>query len=262
MSLFSRIAEGLAGLRGTKGDLTTNFTDMSVSGVKYSGEIEDKSEADYLKAIKGWSYACIAAIADQIAAIDLRLFKYNEDGSSEEIFQSPILDVLYRVNPYTTRFDHFWITQAFLESIGESFWYLEKDEKTQEVINIYFLMPSKVTPVISSDRQIKSYKYQLENETLELPADRVIFIKYPNPSNPFRGLGTMEAAASTIDLDNFSETWNKKFFKNSARPHSLLNVKNANMSKEQIERLKNLLLNHIRVLIKLTEQWFCLVICH
>ena len=66
----------------------------------------------------------------------------------------------------------------------------------------------------------------------------MIFIKFPNPANPFRGKGTLEKAARTVDIDNFSEEWNKNFFKNSARPDSVLTVNTDQMDSEQIERLK------------------------
>lgn len=217
--------------RGTT--VENNFTES----VGYSGADYDKNQAEYIKSIRGWSYACITAISDQIAAAPLRLYRLHSDGSSEEVFEHECLDALYKVNKFTTRFDHFWLTQAFLESVGEAFWYLESDE-TGKISNIFFLLPDKVTPVVSKNKIIEGYNYDINNERLKLPAERVIFFKYPNPSSPFRGLGTMEAAAVTIDLDNYSETWNKNFFKNSARPHTVLKVNKNNLSLEQRDRLK------------------------
>jgi len=68
-----------------------------------------KSE-DYLKAAIGWVYSCVSAICDDFASINLRLYRVKGEDLNE-IFEHPLLDLLYKVNPYTTKYDHFWLTQ-------------------------------------------------------------------------------------------------------------------------------------------------------
>jgi len=237
MNIFQSIRQGLSNFRSKDAPKINNVDNSFVKSVGYSEEVAGSSQEELLSSIKGWSYTCISAIADQIASIDLKLYRLKPDGSADEVVDSPILDVLYKVNDFTTRFDHFWITQAFLEAVGEAYWYL--DINNGIVDNIYFLQPDKVEPIIDKTRIIAGYNYSVNGSKIALPLERVVFFKLPNPANPFRGFGTMEAAAKTIDLDNYSETWNRNFFKNSARPHSILKVKNQNLSKEQMEKLKS-----------------------
>lgn len=190
-----------------------------------------------LKEMKGWVFACVSAIADEIAQIDIKLYKRKGD-DIEEVTESPILDTLYKVNDFTTKFDHFWLTSAYLELTGESPWYLERD--SSGVTGIFFLDPSKITPIADSKTLISGYRYEVGlGKKIDIPKENIIFLKFPDPSRPFRGLGTLEAASRSVDVDNYSEEWNSKFFQNSARPDSILNVNMVQMDDEQKESLKH-----------------------
>lgn len=194
------------------------------------------NKKQYLNEMKGWTYAAVSAIADEMGSINLKLYQYTKKGV-EEVVDSPILDVLYRVNNFTTKFDHFWLTQSYLELTGESPWFIEK--KNGIPTGIYFLRPDLITPIPDKQKVISGYKYLVDGEYVELGADEVIFLKNPNPANPFRGKGVLESAAVTVDIDNEAEQWNHTFFKNQARPDLVLKVKDVDrMSKEQREKLK------------------------
>ncbi len=211
---------------------TSTFGGFNISNAK-SSELLDE--------FKGWVAACVDAISDEIASIQLKLFEVKTDGTIEEVVDNEILELLFQVNEFTTKFDFFSMTSSFLELTGESPWWVEKDG-SEKPINVYFLQPDKLTPVPSDDGTVvKGYIYRPDpNQKFTLQPDEVIFIKFPNPANPFRGKGTLEKAARTVDIDNFSEQWNMNFFKNSARPDSILTIKDLDqMDQEQRDRLKN-----------------------
>ena len=196
-----------------------------------------KKNADLLKAMKGWVYACVNAIADELANMKILLYERKGD-NIEQIKDDPILTTLYKVNDFTTKFDLFWMIGAYLELTGEAPLYLEKDNDGT-VTDIFFLDPSKLYPIADNKNIISGYKYETgKGRRVTLPTDVVIFLKYPNPARPFRGLGTLEAAAGTVDTENYAEAWNKTFYKNSARADGLLTVKQAQMTQEQKDVLK------------------------
>lgn len=60
----------------------------------------------FLKEIKGWSFANINAIAENIAQIQLKLYEQKGDGY-KEIEDHDILNSVSRVNDFTTKFDNF-----------------------------------------------------------------------------------------------------------------------------------------------------------
>ena len=82
-----------------------DITDLLNSGVMGDGTIPPTRKAsDYLKSAVGWVYGCVNAIGDEVGMIDLHLYSYNGSGV-KEIFDSPILDLLYRPNSFTTKFN-------------------------------------------------------------------------------------------------------------------------------------------------------------
>ena len=183
--------------------------------------------SEYLNAATGWVYACVAAISDEIANINIRLFKVNAKKEPEEVDNHPILDLLYRANPFTTKFDMFWQTQEYLELTGEAPWLLVKDEGT--ITDILLLRPDLLDIKIVKEGNgiIDRYVYRIGmGEERDIKKEDLIFIKYPNPTKPFRGMGTLQAAAKTVDIDNFSEEFNRVFFANSAMPGSILQTAN------------------------------------
>lgn len=195
----------------------------------------DWKAEDYLKNVKGWVYACVAAIADEVAGIELHLYRQTGD-KIEEVSTHSLLDLLYRVNDFTTKFDHWWLTQNYLELTGEAPWLLDRGGGT-EPIGIYLLRPDKLTIKFSPDKVVEGYVYETSpTEKTEFAAEDVIFLKYPNPMKPFRGRGTLEAAIQTVDLDFYSEKYNLNFMYNQARPDAVLTTEQK-LSEEQIIRM-------------------------
>ena len=239
MGLLNNLKRYFGGSKVTKNDSSsrtpTGYEVSSYGGVNLYG---DTNKRKYLEAMQGWVYAAVSAIADEIGGIELRLYK-SENGNVSEVKEHKAIDVLYHVNDFTTKYDQFWLTETYLDLTGESPWFVEKDENG-EPMNIFFLRPDRLTPIADKEKIISGYVYILEDgEKIPLNVDEVIFFKNPNPANPFRGRGPLEAAAKIVDIDNEAENWNFTFFKNSARPDIVLTVKDMmQMDDEQKEKLK------------------------
>jgi len=197
----------------------------------------DMNESDYLRSATGWVHSCISAICDEVAGIELKLYK-RSGNKVEEVLDHEALDLLFKVNDFTTKFDHFWLTQEYLELAGEAPWALERISENSPPTSIYLLKPDRLTIKWDKKNVIGGYKYEVDNgKFVEFQPWEIIFLKYPDPNRPFRGRGTLASAASTYNLDKYSEEWNLRFFYNSARPDSILSVKNK-LSEQQIARLE------------------------
>ena len=191
-------------------------------------------QEDYLKAAKGWVYACVSAIADEIATINLQLYKRTSKGI-EEILEHPIIDLLNRVNDFTTKSDHFGLTQQYLELVGEAPWLLQKEGGIP--VSMYLLRPDKLTIKFDKKKIIGGYIYEISPGNKEsFESEDIIFLKYPSPIRPLRGRGTLEAAIQTVDLDKYAEEWNVQFFFNAARPDAILTTE-GKLTKEQRDSL-------------------------
>lgn len=193
---------------------------------------------DYLKACKSWVYACVSAISDEVATIKLKLFQKKGE-ALEEIFEHPLLDLLYKVNPYTTKFDHWSLTQEYLELTGEAPWLLERDGNGPPTA-IYLLRPDKLTIKFEKGKVIGKYIYRTDMaNTVDIDPQDIILIRYPNPLTLFRGMGTLEAAAQTVDLEKYAEQWNLFFFYNQARPDAVLTSKKS-LTPDQRKRIETM----------------------
>lgn len=193
-------------------------------------------EKEQLKAYRGWVYACVNAIAQPIADIDIKLEKKTKDGW-QEVDQNPALDILHNVNDYTSYQDLLYGTQAFIELHGNAFWYLPKS-KGGTIAEIWPLDPTRTHVVKSRKTFIEGYVYQNEKgDKVPFPPDEIIHFKTFNPRDPYRGLGTVQAAALAIDTDTYASEWQRNFFGNSAMPSGILATE-GKLSDEQYQRIK------------------------
>lgn len=197
---------------------------------------------DYIGEYKNWVYACITARSQDVADIHIKLIK-----NDKEIFEHPILDLIKRVNPTTTKHDLFNATQTYKDLEGNAFWFLARDENAKrEIKEIYLLQPDRVSIVPNKENPIivDGYVYRgKDGGKVPLKQDEVIHFKNFNPKSiypyPSRGMGVIEAAYSSICTDNQMREFNTAFFRNSARPDGMLIPDgDSSMAPEEYERIK------------------------
>jgi HK97 family phage portal protein len=177
----------------------------------------------------GWVYTCVRAISEEIAKQRFRLFQVNKDGTNEEIFDHEILDLLEGVNPYQTAYDLKYLTTSYLELAGNSYWLLDgvKNE-TSKPTAIYLLNPKNTAPIPAKLPEfIKGYKYSINGETQTFQPYEIMHFKYPDPNDPYQGIGTVQAIMDWIQTDNFANDVNLNYFKNGARLGGILSSDNA-----------------------------------
>ena len=198
---------------------------------------ERKGKA-YLEAMRGWVYIAVKAIAQEVAKIDLVLYK--KTGKKIEVVENhEMIDLLDIINPFTTRNDFFEATQIYLELTGEAFWYKYKvNQKTRQM---WLLRPDfiDILPPKKRGDYIGGYRYKVTGmkDPINYDINEVVHFKYFDPTNPYRGMGTLQAAAYAYDTDLFSSKWNRNFFFNNAMPTTLLTTEQ-NIKGKEIKRIK------------------------
>ncbi len=178
---------------------------------------------EYKQQYKGWVYSCVSAIAEDVGSIKIHLQNRNKDGW-KNVDNHPAINLLSAVNPFYTSSDLFVETQSFLEIEGDSFWVIFYNAR-KEPVEIWPLDPTKVVVNTNEAGYVSGYTYTNNNGiTKELSVNEVIQFKRFNPNNPNRGVGTIQAAAMAIDIDNYSSEWERNFFFNSAQPNGVLST--------------------------------------
>lgn len=189
----------------------------------------------------GWVYGCVRAIAEEIGQAQLKLYKFNKEGKKEEILTHPVLDILDGVNSFQSGYDFRYIVAADLELTGDAFIFLDgvknENDKPQA---LYVLSPAEIKIKKGDFRNpIASYIYTPPNggKAVEFQPYQILHLKYPNPLDPSRGMGTVSAIAQWIDSDNYATEYNRLFFLKGAKIGGILET-TANMTPEQLKRLK------------------------
>lgn len=193
-----------------------------------------------MQVIEGWVYACVRAIAEELANMKFRLYQVKKDGTNEEIFEHELLDLLDGVNPFQSGYELKYLTSAHLEAVGNSYWLLDGvKSETDKPTAIYMLDPVHVRIARApSPIFIAGYKYTEKAKVTTYQPYEILHLKYPDPSDPIEGVGTIQSLAQWIDSDNYATEFNRRFFLNGAKIGGLLESENA-LTSVQIEQLRH-----------------------
>jgi HK97 family phage portal protein len=187
-------------------------------------------------------YSVVGAIAQDVAKIE---FIVQREGRTEPttLDKHPFLQLVRRPNRDTSQFQLIEFTQTYIELAGEAFWYLVKGKRSREPQEIYLLRPDMVDVVVDRVEKnprglVSGYVLRKDDGTkIPFDEDEVIHFKTPNPINPYRGLGVIEASATYIQTEEFASEWTKNSIFNSGRPSGIVNIKGL-MDPEQFELVK------------------------
>lgn len=228
-----------------KTSLTGMLGSVLDSGKKLSSETTVSKKL--LEANRDWVYKNNDVIAKEVAELEFELFSVKISGGQfvyEEIEDHPLLETLDKFNETTTKSDGLYITQSHKKLTGDAFWLL--DGEGSDINNIFILQPDqmelKLGDFTTGDKRLVEayiYKQVVDGATKETTYDpeQIIPFKTANPNNPYRGYGVVEAAASSIDLDQLTTELSKKFFQNGAISNFLLTTE-GRIQEEQLRRLK------------------------
>lgn len=212
-----------------------------------SGKLSDFKTASskLLAANVGWVYRNNDVIAKEVSNMELELFKVTlVKGELEytKLDSHPLLDVLDKFNDNTTLSDGLYITQSHKKLTGDAFWLvIGRQEKIKA---FYTLPPDKIELMLGDPAKgqdlVEGYKYKdtIDGKKVEktYTPKEIMHFRSPNPNNPYRGLGAVEAAAEVIDTDNLAQQTMKKFFENGAIINFILTTE-AKITDEQLKRL-------------------------
>lgn len=199
-----------------------------------------------LKANVGWVYVNNDVIAKEVSKMEFELFSVGLSGGEivyNQINSHPLLDLLDKPNSTMTKSDMLYLTQSHKKLTGDSFWL--KIRNGRQIVGLMPLQPDKVELKLGNATDATAdlvegyiYKDAVDGKqiTINYERDDIIHLKAPNPSNPFRGYGAVEAAADVIDLDNLTTKTTRSFFEKGAISNFVLTT-DAKLTTDQIKRL-------------------------
>jgi HK97 family phage portal protein len=140
------------------------------------------------------------------------------------IVKHAALDLWNRPNDFYSRHDLLETSTQHLKLTGEAWWVLVADPRAPKLpIEMWPVRPDRMTPVPHPTEFISGYVYTApDGEKVPLELDQVIQIKTPNPLDPYRGMGPVQALLADLDSARFSAEWNRRFFLNDATPGGVI----------------------------------------
>lgn len=192
---------------------------------------------DTLAFYSSWIWGCIDKRSKAFAKVNFKLYRLKNNGDLEQVISHPLLELLYKLNPQMTKFDFFELSMTYLDLFGASPWYLDKGLTGNKVQAIYLLRPEFLTAELDNTGAIVRYKYQLGSFSAIYQPEDVIMLKNYNPSDPTKGLGTIEAVRDNAEQDDYMRQSNTNLMKNDTRLSGVIEVPGT-PKQEAIDRIE------------------------
>jgi HK97 family phage portal protein len=186
----------------------------------------EKNSREVLGEYTGIVYACISAIAEGFAAAETRLYKKGKtDEDRKPITSHEFLTLLKNPNPDQSAYEFDEALQSFMEMVGEIFIYFALGEKTGRPKEMYLIRPDRMRLVIDKEGKVVAYKLMKNGiEGILLAPEEIYHYKSFNPNNPYRGIGTLQAAMVYVETEKFAAKFTRNFLYNNATPAGILQL--------------------------------------
>jgi hypothetical protein len=153
----------------------------------------------------------------------------------EEIFDHPLLDLLYYGNPSLSGNVVLQVTQIHLDLVGEGYWLTEKNGLGAPT-SIWPLPPDWIKDFPTLKHPFYSISSHASGE-VEVPVTEVVRFKDPDPSDPYgRGSGMAKSLGDELEIDEATAKHIKAFFYNRARPDII--ISGDSIGKDDAKRLE------------------------
>lgn len=184
----------------------------------------------------GTVFSIVRTLYVATARVEWHLYRKQVDGRRvtpmpdstdprSEITRHAALDVWNRPNPFMTGKYFRQCIQQHKDLVGEYIIVVVRAPGLDLPLELWPVRPDRMTPIPHPTEFLAGWIYTGPNgEKIPLGVDEVIQDKYPNPLDPYRGLGPIQAALVDIDSARYSAEWNRNFFRNSAEPGGVIEL--------------------------------------
>jgi HK97 family phage portal protein len=179
-------------------------------------------------------FSIVNRTSNATSQVNWRLWRVAQDGRRRtgtgdepvrtEVTRHALLDVWNHPNDFYTRQAFVETVQQHLDLVGEGAIAIVKNVFGWPE-ELWPVRPDRIEPVPHPTKFLAGYVYTSPSgEKVPLAVDELLHIKMPNPLDPYRGLGPVQAAMIDIDSSIYSAQWNRNFFINSAEPGGIIEV--------------------------------------
>ena len=221
-------SNGAIVLRDRRGTLKADIPEVSEKGYDGGNPLafykptgaKSVSPAKAMASFNGWTFAAVNAISREISNIQFRLYQVKGDDDHEEVSDHDLLTLLDGVNENMTGIELKYVMAAHLELTGNCYLLLDGVKSdTDQPRALYPLNPGSVRVHLDKTTfpyKLDHYTFTVDNKVFRFETYQILHIKYPDPNDPFVGIGFVQSIPAWIDSDNYAMEYNRKFFQNGA----------------------------------------------
>lgn len=197
---------------------------------------------DYL-ATSSDVFSCVSLRARLMSKLDPVLFR-GQGPDKREVTSGRAFEVLRKVNPFWT-----WARLQRMDEMsmglwGETFWALEPN-RFGEPQEIWWLKPSRVTPVPDASNYLKGFLYHPADgsEAIPFSPQEIVWFRYPNPIDEFSPLSPIAAARLAAETGSAMMKSNRHLFSQGMQAGGFVTPKDGrtSFSPEQADQLEEML---------------------
>lgn len=182
----------------------------------------------------GSLFAIVSRIANAVSQVRWHLYRSAASGLDEDRIEIPVgqhlaLNIWERPNDFYTGQKFREAVQQHLDLTGEGWPIVKRSPVLRSLpLGLWPVRPDRMMPVPSPKNFLDGYVYRSpDGELVPLGLDEAYPLCMPNPLDPYRGLGPVQAILMHLDSSRYSAEWNRNFFLNSAAPGGLIEVESA-----------------------------------
>lgn len=175
-----------------------------------------------------WTFKAIDSIAKSGSGLPIDLRTGPPVGEQETVDWQSAPNLWRRLNLYANPwesaagFRYRLLTQLMLSRKGVFIEY--ESDKDGQITAMFLLHPDKTAPIPDETNFVSGFETQVNGIPVIVPAERVLWIRIPHPTDPYLSLTPLDAAGLSIDLDYYSRLYNRNFMANDGRPGGIVSV--------------------------------------
>lgn len=188
--------------------------------------------------MSGTVYAIVSLLAEASAAPTWRLYKTapvdgrvryttGDKGSDQrtQVVQHAAIKLWDNPNAYNTGFEFREGSQLHEELTGETAWVI--DNEIGFPTAIWYVRPDRLEPCLDEYGALTGWIYTgPDGSQTPLKLNEIIFEKKPDPLDPHRGLGPVQAIMPNIQQQRYATEYQRNLFINGAQPGGVITVPN------------------------------------
>lgn len=190
----------------------------------------------------GTLFAIVNRTSNATSQVNWRLYRKAASGKPEdraEVTAHAALDLWNKPNPYYTRQEFIESFQQHIDLTGEGWWVIGRNPRSPLPLELWVARPDRMAPVPDAQDFIRGYVYTgPSGEQVPLEVKDVVFLRTPNPLDPYRGMGAVQTILADLDSTRYSAEWNRNFFINGAEPGGIVEV-DKRLSDDEFDELKS-----------------------